>query len=158
MRMSHMKRVVLLILFSVSGVARAGDPVLWYEQPATKWEEALPVGSGRLGAMVFGGTAEERIQFNEDTLWTGKPHDYVRDGAGDHLAKIRQLVFEGKQEDAAKLFREKMISDPPRQKAVQPFGDLKFTFPGHDKATEYRRELDLSTAIARTIYRVGDVL
>ena len=54
---------------------------LWYEQPAARWEEALPIGSGRLGAMVFGGAADERIQFNEDTLWKGKPHDYVRDGA-----------------------------------------------------------------------------
>src|SRR2546423_3687223 len=158
MKMAHMKRLALSILCLLPGVARAGDMMLWYQQPAAKWEEALPIGSGRVGVMVFGGTAEERIQFNEDTLWTGKPHDYVRDGAGDHLAKIRQLVFEGKQEDAAKLFREKMISDPPRQKAFQPFGDLRFTFPGHEKATDYRRELDLSSAIARTMYRVGDVV
>src|SRR3982751_6194986 len=74
----------------------ANDSRLWFAQPAGPWEEALPIGNGRLGAMIFGGTADERIQFNEDTLWTGKPHDYVRTGAGDHLGAIRRLVFDGK--------------------------------------------------------------
>src|SRR6516162_11070960 len=69
---------------------------LWYQQPAEKWTDALPVGNGRMGAMVFGGTARERIQFNEDTLWKGKPHDYVRDGAGEQLAEIRRLLADGK--------------------------------------------------------------
>src|SRR5437867_13116258 len=98
--MERFARHSLVLLW---GVTRAGGMMLWYQQPAAKWEEALPIGSGRLGAMVFGGTADERIQFNEDTLWTGKPHDYVRDGAGDDLAEIRQLVFDGKQDQAAKL-------------------------------------------------------
>src|SRR5687768_10489080 len=73
----------------------AKDLRLWYEKPAGLWEEALPIGSGRLGAMIFGGIADERIQFNEDTLWTGKPHDYIREGAGSHLDEIRRLMFEG---------------------------------------------------------------
>src|SRR5437660_1411023 len=73
----------------------AADARRWYQKPAGPWEEALPVGNGRLGAMVFGGTSDERIQFNEDSLWTGKPHDYVREGAGDHLGEIRRLLFEG---------------------------------------------------------------
>src|SRR6188508_1195473 len=87
----------------------AKDLRLWYEQPAGPWEEALPLGNGRLGAMVFGGTAQERIQFNEDTLWTGKPHDYVRAGAGDHLAEIRRLVTAGQVQEAAALIREKFL-------------------------------------------------
>jgi alpha-L-fucosidase 2 len=139
------------------GADAAADMRLWYEQPAGPWEEALPIGSGRLGAMIFGGMADERIQFNEDTLWTGKPHDYVRDGAGSHLGEIRRLVFEGRDREAGALIREKFLSDPTRQEAYQPFGDLRLHFPGHDAATDYRRELDLDSAIARVTYRVGDV-
>jgi alpha-L-fucosidase 2 len=132
------------------------DATLWYPKPAAKWEEALPVGSGRLGAMVFGGTASERIQFNEDTLWTGRPDDYVRDGAGDHLKELQALVFAGKSAEAADLFRKTMISDPIRQKAYQPFGDLRLKFPAGE-ATDYRRDLNLDTAIATTTYTAGGV-
>src|SRR5258708_1401837 len=78
---------------------------LWYAQPAQKWTEALPVGNGRIGAMVFGGTFDERNQFNEDTLWKGFPHDYDRTGAHDHLAEIRQLLFDGKIKEASDLTR-----------------------------------------------------
>ena len=81
-------------LGALAGI-RAADPgatTLWYNQPAQKWTEALPIGNGRLGAMIFGGIASERIQFNEDTLWTGHPHDYVRAGASNQLAAIRQLL------------------------------------------------------------------
>lgn len=131
--------------------------MLWYDKPAEKWEEALPVGSGRLGAMVFGGTATDRIQFNEDTLWTGKPQDYSRDGAFEHLAEIRQLIFEGKQDQAADLFRATMISKPVRQKAYQPFGDLRFNFEGAGRANDYRRQLDLNSAITTTTYSIDGV-
>ncbi len=130
---------------------------LWYSQPAAKWDEALPIGSGRLGAMVFGGTATERIQFNEDTLWRGKPHNYVRAGSGTVVPQIRQLLWDGKVEEAQNLARTKMLSDPVRQLPYQPFGDVRLTFPGHDAATAYRRELDLDTALATTRYDVGSV-
>jgi alpha-L-fucosidase 2 len=130
---------------------------LWYRQPAAKWTEALPIGNGHMGAMIFGGTASERIQFNEDTLWKGRPHDYVREGAGEQLAEIRRLVFAGKAEEAGKLAKEKAISDPVRQMPYQPFGDLRLTFPGHENATDYRRELDLDKALASVAYKVGDV-
>src|SRR6187399_3107454 len=86
--------VVATTLVACTGAA-ADDLRLWYDKPAGPWEEALPLGNGRLGAMVFGGTAEERIQFNEDSLWTGKPHDYVHEGAVDSLPEIRKLVAEG---------------------------------------------------------------
>ena len=137
--------------------AGAGDLRLWYSKPAGPWEEALPIGSGRLGAMIFGGTTDERIQFNEDTLWTGRPHDYVREGAGSHRDEIRRLMFEGKVAEAVPLIRQKFLSDPVRQKAYQPFGDLRLHFSGHEGATDYRRELDLDSAIASVTYRVGDV-
>src|SRR6516162_9200502 len=103
---------------------------LWYKQPAEKWTDALPIGNGRMGAMVFGGVPDERIQFNEDTLWKGQPHDYVRAGAHDHLSEIQQLLFAGKTKEAQDLARKTFLSDPVRQKAYQPFGDLHFHFPG----------------------------
>src|SRR5437763_7746016 len=89
--------LLLLVLLPATAAAAAGasELKLWYAQPATQWTDALPIGSGKLGAMVFGGVGEERIQFNEHRLWTGKPHDYVRAGAHDSLAKIQELVFAG---------------------------------------------------------------
>ena len=130
---------------------------LWYRQPAQKWTDALPVGNGRMGAMAFGRVFDERIQFNEDTLWKGHPHDYVRAGAHDHLAEIRQLLFDGNTKEAENLARKTFLSDPVRQKAYQPFGDLHLCFPEQGNASEYRRELDLDSAIVRTTYRLADV-
>jgi alpha-L-fucosidase 2 len=147
---------VAILLFCASAAAAAdADPRLWYTKPAGVWEEALPVGSGRLGAMVFGIPADERIQFNEDTLWTGKPHDYARAGAADVLKPIQDLIFAGEISDAVALVRARFLSDPVRQKAFQPFGDLHLRFPGHEAATDYVRELNLRTAVAITRYRVG---
>jgi alpha-L-fucosidase 2 len=148
--------LVLLLLVATAG-ADTNTLKLWYRQPAAKWTEALPIGNGRMGAMVFGGTTNERIQFNEDTLWKGKPHDYVREGAGEQLAEIRRLIFEGQAGEAGKLAKEKAISDPVRQLPYQPFGDLRLTFAGHENVTDYRRELDLDTGLASVTYKVGEV-
>jgi alpha-L-fucosidase 2 len=131
------------------------DLRLWYDAPARQWTDALPIGNGRLGAMVFGGAAEDRYQLNEDSLWCGKPHDYTHDGAAQYLPQIRRLLFEGKQKEAEQLAMEHFMSVPLGQMPYQPFGDLKLTFPGHDKAEAYRRELDLDTAIATTTYRAN---
>ena len=131
------------------------DLKLWYEKPAGIWEEALPIGNGRLGAMVFGGTAEDQIQFNEETLWTGVPHDYSHEGAYASLGKIRELIWQGKQKEAEDLAMEKFMSDPVRQQKYQPFGDIRISFPGHEKVSEYRRELDISKALCRISYKAG---
>jgi alpha-L-fucosidase 2 len=133
------------------------DLKLWYEKPASRWEEALPVGNGRLGAMVYGGTSEDHIQFNEETLWTGGPHDYSNEGAYKYLGKIRELIWQGKQEEAEKLALEKFMSVPLRQQKYQPFGDLWLSFPGHENVTGYRRELDLSNAVCKTSYEAGRI-
>jgi alpha-L-fucosidase 2 len=130
---------------------------LWYDKPATEWVEALPLGNGRLGAMVFGGTEEERIQFNEDTLWIGEPHDYSHPGAAEHLPTIRRLLFEGKQKEAERLGREHFMSVPLRQMPYQPCGDLRLHLPDHDEVTHYRRELDIDQAVATVQYGVGGV-
>lgn len=133
------------------------DFKLWYQQPAAQWVEALPVGCGRLGAMVFGDVQNEHIQFNEDTLWTGGPHEYHRKGAVKHLAKIRQLIFDGKQEQAEQLAFKQFMGNPKRQKAYQPCGDLNLSFPEHENITHYYRDLNLDTGIATTTYQVGNV-
>jgi alpha-L-fucosidase 2 len=107
--------------------------------------------------MIFGGVPDERIQFNEDTLWKGQPHDYVRAGASNHLAEIRQLLFDGKIKEAEGVAKTNFLSDPVRQKAYQPFGDLHLHFTGQTNISDYRRELDLDTAIARVTYRADGV-
>jgi alpha-L-fucosidase 2 len=130
--------------------------VLWYQQPAAKWEEAMPVGNGRLGAMVFGGIAEERLQLNESTLWGGLPHDYSNPGAGQHLAELRRLIFAGKINEAEEL-GQKMLGNPKCQRPYQPLGDLRLRFPGHEQVERYVRSLDLDQALATTTYRIGGV-
>ena len=128
---------------------------LWYRQPAKLWVEALPIGNGRLGAMIFGGIAHERIQFNEQTVWNGEPHDYAHHGAYRYLGKIRELLWAGKQKEAEDLAGQEFMSEPLRQRAYQSFGDLlTWSFPVLMKQTspDYRRELDLDTAIASVTY------
>ena len=128
---------------------------LWYTQSATIWEEALPIGNGRLGAMVFGGVEEDHIQFNEETLWTGAPNDYAHPGASNYLGKIRELLWQGKQGEAEKLAMDKFMSVPLTQRKYQPFGDIWMRFPSQGGVSNYQRELDLTTAICRTSYQSG---
>jgi len=130
---------------------------LWYKQPANAWTDALPVGNGRLGAMVFGGVERERIQLNEDTLWDGGPLDRNNPKALEALPKVQQLLFEDKNEEATKLAGETMMGIPPRIKSYQSLGDVIVEFPHENDVAEYHRELDLDTGIAKTTYRIGDV-
>ena len=115
----------ILVLLAATAAADPGPMVLWYDTPAEKWVEANPIGNGRLGAMVFGGTENERIQFNDDTLWFGEPHDYSHKGAAKHLPEIRRLLFEGKQREAEDLAGREFMSVPLRQTPYQPCGDLR---------------------------------
>jgi alpha-L-fucosidase 2 len=131
--------------------------VLWYEKPATQWIEALPVGNGRLGAMVFGGTSSERLQLNEDTLYAGGPYDPNNREALQALPQARQLIFEGKYKESSDLIGKRMMAHPIKQMPYEPLGDLKLEFPGHAEVMKYRRELDLDTAIAKVSYSVGGV-
>ena len=125
---------------------------LWYRQPATKWTEALPVGNGRIGAMVFGGINLERIQLNEDTLWAGGPYDPVNPEARAALPQVRQLVFEGKYREASRLIRSNVMSKPLNQMPYETAGDLMLTFPDSSSAGNYRRDLNLDTAVAAVEY------
>jgi len=108
--------------------------------------------------MVFGGTEHEQLQFNDDTLWTGGPHEYQHAGAVNYLPTVRKLLFEGKQRQAEQLAMEQMMSVPLRQEKYQPFGDLRLHFPGHDEPTDYRRELDIDAGIAKVSYRIGQTI
>ena len=142
------------------GSARSSTALeLWYRRPAERWVEALPVGNGRLGAMVFGGIGSERIQFNEDTVWQGGPHSYANPGSHRWLNQIRSLLFQGKQPEAESLAMERFMSVPLRQKAYQSFGDLLIERHGVAPAevTEYRRSLDIADAVATVAFVSGDV-
>jgi alpha-L-fucosidase 2 len=125
---------------------------LWYEKPAVKWVEALPVGNGRLGAMVFGGVVQERLQLNEGTLWAGGPYDPVNPEAKAALPQVRQLVNDGKYREAAQLIGAKAMAKPLRQLPFQTVGDLLLTFPGTNAVENYRRDLTLDTATATVHY------
>ncbi|HEV2446222.1 MAG TPA: glycoside hydrolase family 95 protein, partial [Candidatus Sulfopaludibacter sp.] len=150
-----MKRFTLPLALTICASAQT----LWYRQPAKLWVEALPVGNGRLGAMIFGGTSHERIQFNEQTVWTGEPHDYAHHGASQYLPQIRQLLFDGKQKEAEDLAMREFMSVPLHQKAYQAFGDLLLDWPGVQAAdaADYRRDLNLDTAIATVEYTLHGV-
>jgi len=144
---------------SSAGDKITGATVLWYKQPAKLWVEALPVGNGRLGAMIFGVPTHERIQFNEQTVWTGEPHDYAHHGAYQSLGKLRELLFAGKQKEAEDLAMKEFMSVPVRQRAYQAFGDLLLDYDGiaPDSITDYRRDLNLDTAISSVQFVSGGV-
>ncbi|MBN1370551.1 MAG: glycoside hydrolase family 95 protein [Anaerolineaceae bacterium] len=131
--------------------------LLWYKRPAKKWVEALPVGNGRLGAMIFGGLPQERLQLNEDTLYAGGPYDPNNPNALAALPEARRLIFAGEYQAADRLIGEQMMAQPIKQMPYQPVGDLILDFPDHEDFSEYRRELDLDSALACVTYRSGDV-
>ncbi|MCC6142221.1 MAG: glycoside hydrolase family 95 protein [Candidatus Hydrogenedentes bacterium] len=148
----------LLILASLAAANAAhADSVLWYEQPAAEWTQALPVGNGRLGAMVFGGVDEERIQFNEETLWDGYARDRINPAAREALPEVRRLLFAGKNADAVALAEKTMLGLPPTVNSYQTFGDLHIQLGGPQEHALYRRELNLATGIAKTTYHAGGV-
>lgn len=157
MKIGRLITVGIVWCAGIGSTEAAENLTLWYAAPAQKWTEALPIGNGRLGAMVFGRTDRERIQVNEDTLWAGSPHDYSHPGAAQFLPEIRRLLFEGKQEEATALAAERFMSVPLRQMPYQPCCDLYLDFGHSDKVKSYRRELNLSSALAVTCYQVDDI-
>jgi alpha-L-fucosidase 2 len=124
-------------------------PRLWYRQPAQAWTEALPVGNGRLGGMVFGGIAEERIQLNEDTLWSGGPKDWNNPRARVLLPEVRRLIFSGDYTAADELCKQ---MQGPYNQSYLPLGDLRLHFSLEGEVEDYHRELDLDSAVAKTVF------
>jgi len=130
---------------------------LWYNQPAKAWTEALPIGNGSLGAMVFGGVDEERLQLNQDTIWGGGPYNPVNPEALDYLPKARSLIFEGKYKEAENVLSKHVMGTPVHQMPYQTVGNLRLKFSDLDKVTHYRRELDLNRAVASVTYEQNGI-
>ncbi len=134
------------------------DLRLWYRRPAAQWDAALPVGNGRLGAMVFGGIESERLQLNEETIWAGGPRDANNPAALQALPEVRRLLFEGRELEATKLAEKAMLGIPPHVESYQPLGDLWIEMEGVEEAEDYRRWLDLRAAMAVTEFRTRGAL
>jgi alpha-L-fucosidase 2 len=130
---------------------------LWYNQPAKQWVEALPIGNGRLGAMVFGNPSKEVIQLNENTVWGGQPYRNDNPEAKEALPKVRKLIFEGKYREAQDLVNQKFISRNSQGMPYQNAGNLNLSFPGHENFTNYYRELNIETAVVSTRYDIDGV-
>ncbi len=145
------------VQFTSPSAAPAQPLSLWYQQPAVQWTDALPVGNGRLGAMVFGGINHERLQLNEDTLWAGGPYDPVNPNAKAALPDVRQLIFAGRYADAAGLITAKTLATPLGQMAYETVGDLSLDFPAVTAVQNYRRDLNLDTAVATTSFTANGV-
>lgn len=132
---------------------------LWYKQSSgNTWENALPIGNGRLGAMVYGNVALETIQLNEHTVWSGSPNRNDNPLSLDSLATIRQLIFEGKQKQAERLANRVILSKKSHGQMFEPVGDFHMFFEGHENYSDYYRELDIERAVAKTTYKVADVV
>jgi alpha-L-fucosidase 2 len=161
-----LKKILLLAIASAAaflstparGAESPGEPLsLWYSAPAhlTNWTSALPIGNGRLGAMIFGGVERERLQLNEDTLWAGGPYDPSQTNALIALPQVRRLIFEGNYSEAHRLVGTNMLSRPVRQMQYQTVGDLFLTFAKTGPVEHYYRDLNLDTAVASVSYEAG---
>ncbi|MGP4104770.1 glycoside hydrolase N-terminal domain-containing protein [Nonomuraea sp. KM90] len=140
-------------------VRAANDLALWYDEAAgTDWLRALPIGNGRLGAMVFGNVDTERLQLNEDTVWAGGPYDQSNPKGAQALPEIRRLVFENQWTQAQDLINQTMLGKPAGQLAYQPVGNLRLGFGGAAGASEYNRQLDLTTATTSVTSVLNGVL
>lgn len=158
-----MKRIFYLIVLALGGALSpaAGAQVyrLWYDSPAMTWTQALPLGNGKLGAMVYGNPSVERIQLNEETIWAGQPNTNLNPEAKDYLPQVRQLVLAGKYKEAQALANAHVMPGANYNSGMpyQPFGELFLAFCGQGSYTGYSRQLDLSTARVQVDYRMQGV-
>ncbi|WP_346863544.1 glycoside hydrolase family 95 protein [uncultured Draconibacterium sp.] len=151
---------LLFIAFCACAQQQPEDETLLklrYEKPAEQWVEALPVGNGRLGAMIYGDPENEIIQLNENTIWAGQPNRNDNPDAKASLKKVRQLIFDGKYKEAQDLVNRDFITKKSHGMPYQTAGNLKLTFDGHQNVSNYSRELNLETAVATSGYQVGEV-
>ncbi len=156
-----MQQTVLLGLLLVSTLSFSQEKPglkLWYNQASgTKWENALPIGNGRLGAMIYGNVDKETIQLNEHTVWSGSPNRNDNPASLDSLAEIRKLIFEGNHKVAERLANRVIITKKSHGQMFQPVGSLHLSFPGHENYSNYYRELDIEKAVAKTSYVVDGI-
>lgn len=149
----------VLSLAIINGARGQSDSLLklWYNHPARQWVEALPVGNGRVGAMVYGDPYKEKIQLNENTVWAGEPNRNDNPDAREALPEVRKLIFEGKYKEAQDLVNQKFISKTSQGCPYQTVGDLNLLFPGHENYSDYYRELDIAKAVEASRYKVDGV-
>lgn len=155
-----MKKVLFVCLLLIAGnsFAQKTDLKLWYNQPSgSTWENALPIGNGRLGAMIYGNVDTETIQLNEHTVWSGSPNRNDNPLALDSLAEIRRLIFAGEQKKAEQLADRVIISKKSQGQMFEPVGSLQLVFDGQDHYTNYYRDLDIERAVATTSYQVNGI-
>jgi alpha-L-fucosidase 2 len=150
-----MKANAIFLAFAVTLSAAERPHILWYTHPAAQWTEALPIGNGRLAAMVFGKTDDERIQLNEDSIWPGSRKNRDNPNAPAAVPEVRRLLMEGRVAEAEARAKD-MLGVPSRMVPYQPLGDLHLKFAAGRDVSNYMRTLDLNTGVARTTYRVGD--
>ena len=155
-----MKRIVFTFLLTTCCVFVAAQYRQWYDRPAMTWTQALPVGNGVMGGMVFGTPAVEHIQLNEETIWAGQPNNVINPNAKAALPEVRRLIFEGKYKEAQDLANAKVMPNTVGQNMgmpYQPFGDLYIAMPGHADYTDYERFLDLDNGRTIVHYTVDGV-
>ena len=150
-----MKKLLVLLSLVCSLPLAAQDYKLWYDKPASRWLEALPIGNSQLGAMIYGGTDTEEIQLNEETFWSGSPHDNDSPAAKEHLQEVRDSIFAGKEEAAHKIIDQYFFRGPHGMRFL-PVGSVKLNL-GHKDVTNYRRELNIGTALNTTSYTCNGV-
>lgn len=150
---------ILFLFITAAGFCQNKQGLkLWYKQPSgNTWENALPIGNGRLGAMVYGNVEQETIQLNEQTVWSGSPNRNDNPLSLDSLTIIRKLIFEGKQKDAERIANRVIITKKSHGQKFEPLGSLQLAFDGHNKYSNFYRELDIEKAVTRTSYTVGEV-
>ncbi|MBB5437888.1 alpha-L-fucosidase 2 [Pedobacter sp. AK017] len=155
----HLVFVLLAVASLAFGQAKKTDGTLklWYDRPAANWNEALPIGNGRLGAMVFGNPAKEQLQLNEETVWSGGPNSNVTAASGAAIPALRKLIFEGKFEEAQALADVEMFPKKNSGMIYQPVGNLFLEFEGTEKARNYYRDLNIEKALATVTYEAGGV-
>ncbi|HLP72297.1 MAG TPA: glycoside hydrolase family 95 protein [Bacteroidales bacterium] len=157
-----MKRIFFFLLFSgafITNVISQNDSYLklWYKQPAKQWVEALPVGNGRLGAMIYGDPVNEIIQLNENTVWAGQPYRNENPDAKEALPEVRKLIFEGKYKEAQDLVNKTFITKISHGMPYQTVGNLKLHFNGTSDYSDYYRELDIDKAVVSCSFKAGGV-
>ncbi|MGQ1889351.1 glycoside hydrolase family 95 protein [Thermophagus sp. OGC60D27] len=151
--------LLIMPLFSMHGSHSPSTNKLWYNQPAGQWVEALPIGNGRMGAMIFGTVQQERIQLNEESVWTKRGEYTDKPNGHQHIKEIRNLLFSGEYEEAETLIRKYILSQrmPSNTNTYQTLGDLMLSFDDHAAFSSYCRELDLEQAVASVSYQSNGV-
>ncbi|MDP4269286.1 MAG: glycoside hydrolase family 95 protein [Bacteroidota bacterium] len=151
------KHILLLLTLTLALSLQAADLRLWYNRPAENWNEALPLGNGRLAAMIYGVPAIEHLQLNEESVWAGGPNNNANPDALKAIPEIRKLIFEGKYKEAEDMANDKVMAKTNSGMPYQSVGDLYINFPGHLNYTDYTRDLDIKKAVASVSYMVNGV-